>query len=71
MTLDEQIKCVGREIGMRKNVYPRWVANGKMTQAKADHEIAAMEATLETLKQFGELEERLREIKSNAEDRPL
>lgn len=50
MTIDEQIKAVGREIGMRKNVYPRWVANGKMTQAKADHEIAAMEAALVTLK---------------------
>ena len=36
MTLDEQIASVGREIGLRKAVYPRFVASGKLTQAKAD-----------------------------------
>jgi|AACY02.16.fsa_nt_gi hypothetical protein len=29
---------------MRKRVYKRWVAEGKMTQAQMDREIAIMEA---------------------------
>lgn len=47
--LASQIACVEREIGMRARVYPRWVADHKLTQAKADHEIAAMQAVLRTL----------------------
>lgn len=45
-----QIRCVTREIAMRRRVYPRWVADKRMTQADADHEIATMEAVLETIK---------------------
>ena len=49
MDIQEQIKCVEREIAMRKRVYPRWVAAGKMKSEAAEHEIRAMEAVLETL----------------------
>lgn len=49
MTPIEQIKCVKREIAMRKKAYPRRIAQGRMTQKKADHEIATMEAVLRTL----------------------
>ena len=49
ISLDRQIQCVRREIGMRENVYPHWVAKRKMTQGKADDELAAMKAVLETL----------------------
>lgn len=49
MTLTEQIASVRREIAMRTRVYPNWVASKKMTQAKADHELAAMRAVLDTL----------------------
>ncbi len=49
LTLDDQIACVKREIGMREFVYPRRVADGKMKQDKADHELAAMKAVLATL----------------------
>lgn len=49
IALDVQIKCVTRELGMRARVYPRWVASGKMTQAAADKETAAMQAVLDTL----------------------
>lgn len=45
----QMIDCVTREIGMRERVYPRWVADKKMKQEKADHEIAAMKAVLATL----------------------
>lgn len=48
--LADQIRCVGREIGLRRNVYPKWVASGRMKQQDADREIAAMEAVLATLK---------------------
>lgn len=47
--LPEQVACVDRELKMRRRVYPRWVAAGKMTQEKADSEMRAMEAVLETV----------------------
>ena len=52
MTLDDQIRCVGREIGLRRNVYPKFLASGRITQEKADYEMAAMEAVYETLKRL-------------------
>lgn len=50
ITIDQQIAEVGREIGLRKNVYPSFVARGKMTQAEADDHTARMEQVLLTLK---------------------
>jgi len=47
--LPAQIACIEREIAMRKRVYPAWVASGRMSQAKADAELLAMRAVLETL----------------------
>ncbi len=46
-TAAEKLACVEREIKMRKRVYPRWVADGRMTQQKADAEIATMEEIAE------------------------
>ena len=54
--ISEQIACVRREIAMRRRVYPRWIESGKMTQAKADREIAVMEAVLATLEKLSEHE---------------
>ena len=48
-TIERQIECVQRELNMRRNVYPGRVAIKKMSQNKADEEIAAMEAVLGTL----------------------
>lgn len=50
VTVAEMVACVEREIAMRGRVYPRRVADGKMTQAKADAEVRAMRAVLATLK---------------------
>lgn len=50
VTVAEMIAAVEREIAMRGRVYPRRVADGKMTQAKADAEVRAMRAVLATLK---------------------
>jgi hypothetical protein len=47
--LPEQIECVERELGMRQRVYDRRVADGKMTRALADRELARMTAVLATL----------------------
>lgn len=49
ITLEEQIRGVMREIAMRKSCYPKWIEQRRLTQAKADHEIAVMEAVLRTL----------------------
>lgn len=49
--LSDQIAAVQREIEMRARVYPRRVAAGQMTQAKAEAETRAMAAVLETLRQ--------------------
>ena len=49
ISLADQIASVRREIGMRKGVYPRWVASGKIKQDAADREIERMEAVLKTL----------------------
>lgn len=45
----DQIACVKRELAMRRRVYPRWIADNRMSQAKADKEITAMEAVVATL----------------------
>ena len=47
--LEDQLKCAKRELGMRKHAYPRWCAEGRMTQEKADREIAMMAAICDTL----------------------
>ena len=48
-TLEAQIKCVRRELALRRNAYPRWVKSGRMKEAEAVREIETMEAVLETL----------------------
>lgn len=44
MTETDKLKCVERELRLRKKVYPRWVAEGRMTQQQAEHEIDCMQA---------------------------
>jgi hypothetical protein len=47
--LPDQLKCARRELGLRQRVYPRWVGAKRMTQFKADEELAAMTAIVKTL----------------------
>ena len=49
VTLTEQIKGVRREIDFRKRVYPKQVAEGKMTQQEANYQIELMEYVLNTI----------------------
>jgi hypothetical protein len=48
--IKEQIAEVARELAIRRAVYPKWVASGKLKQAACDQQITRMEAALETLK---------------------
>lgn len=49
VSLDRMIECVGRELLMRRRVYPRRVESGAMSQRQADDEIAIMEAVRDAL----------------------
>jgi len=48
-SVDEMRACIAREIRMREKSYPRWVAQGKLTKATADHELSCMYSVLEHL----------------------
>jgi hypothetical protein len=43
-SMQQKLEAVDRELTFRRRVYARRLAEKKMTQAKADHEICVMEA---------------------------
>lgn len=47
---DDKIKCVARELAMRKRVYPKWIADGRLTDEKAEWEIGCLEAIMADIK---------------------
>ena len=49
--LRAQVSEVEREIALRRRVYPRWTAAGRLSQAAADRQIVTMEAVLATLRE--------------------
>ena len=46
-TRDEVVIELGRELAMRRNVFPRWVEAGKLSQRQADERIDRLQAALE------------------------
>jgi hypothetical protein len=50
--LAEQIACLEREIVLRRRLYPSWVRAHRLSQPKADREIACMEAALASLRRL-------------------
>lgn len=46
VTTKEKYKEIKRELGLRKNCYPKQVLQGRMTQQIADKHIEVMEAIL-------------------------
>lgn len=48
--LHQIIDELGRELNMRKAVYPSWVAKGKLTRATADYRIQCIEKAIEELR---------------------
>lgn len=57
-TLDDQIDCVKREIGMRERVYPKWVQLRRLSQEQADRELGRMRAVLKTLQDLKDWQSR-------------
>ena len=47
ITIKEKLACITRELGMRADVYPRWVEAGKMTATFAARQIEVMRAIRE------------------------
>jgi hypothetical protein len=45
----EAVQELQRELGMRRRLYPGWVANGKLSQATADKRISLLLAAIELL----------------------
>ena len=61
--LAAQVACAQRELALRRNTYPKQVAAGRMTAARAAQETAAMAAIVATLERCRLLEEVSEEIK--------
>jgi hypothetical protein len=49
VSLERQLECVRREIRLRRQVYPNRVFQKRMSQRKADEELAVMQAVEATL----------------------
>jgi hypothetical protein len=56
ITTADKLACAKRELSMRKNAYPRWIGQNKMSAGKAAHEIAAMEAIVADYQKAAEKE---------------
>jgi hypothetical protein len=55
ITIDDKLQCVVRELGYRHRVYPRLVANKKMSQTQADRELKLMEAIAEDYRRSAQI----------------
>lgn len=53
-SIEDMIKCVERELALRKLMYPKWVMSGRMKQEEANREINTMQAIHETLYELKE-----------------
>lgn len=49
LPIDRITQALDRELGMRRRVYPRRIAEGKMTEAQAAKETLGMQGTKDTL----------------------
>jgi len=52
VSLEDQLACVERELAMRRQAYPRWVASDRMSPEQAGRELLCMEAVLATLQRL-------------------
>lgn len=62
-SLADMLDAARRELAMRKSAYPKWVAGGRMSQAKADHETECMAGIVERIEMLKLLEEVSEEMK--------
>ena len=64
--LSAQIAEVGREVGLRRRVYPRLVGKGQLARAAADHHLARMSAALASLRRLARNATRMRARRPSA-----
>lgn len=57
--LEQQIRCVEREIGMRQRVYPNWINAKKISAGKAEYEVQMMQEVLKSLKELAKVKQQL------------
>jgi hypothetical protein len=57
ITNREKAECAEREVKQRRRVYPRFVADGRMTQDFADKQIATMEAIAADYRRMADAED--------------
>lgn len=51
VSLEDQIEELKRELAKRREVYPRWVEQGKLSFPLSEHRIKCLAAAIETLEQ--------------------
>lgn len=55
-SIADQIAAVRREIAMRRNVYPKWVASGRLKAVESEREQARMQAVHASLERLEEID---------------
>lgn len=56
ITNADKLACAKRELRMREQVYPRWIAQGKIKEAQARHEFAVMRAIVDDYQKLADAE---------------
>lgn len=52
ITIDQQIRCLAKEIERRKKVFPVLIEQGRFSEEMATSEIATMQQAMQTLTQL-------------------
>lgn len=52
----DKLACAKRELRMREQVYPRWIAQGRIKEAQARHELAVMRAIIDDYQKLADAE---------------
>jgi len=68
MTYKQQLQCAKRELALRQKCYPGWVNNGRMKPDRAAHELAAMQAIVQTLDKLAGCEDAADDWELNLKD---
>lgn len=64
-TFEQLLACATRELGMRERIYPKWIALGKMSAEKAEHEIECMRDICKQIEKLKILKEASDEMKKS------
>jgi hypothetical protein len=61
-SIHQQIEEIDRELRLRRDVYPRWVRQGKMKAGQAEYFLARMTAARVTLQWLADHEQVIKEL---------